>query len=149
MIVSTSAGSRCHIREHFELHPCQLFEWQIFEKCPAGRGQIMLDWIGEGEKVAAGVFQTVAQRDQFLPAVDRDQPAKLQIAFEFFRFDSKIDNVAVRPNEWAKRLDVSRCRSILFTTMHFDRASLAQFDGNNSRRWICTEKDRVLLKFHR
>src|SRR5438105_10775168 len=78
----------------------------------------MLNWIGECKKIASGVFQTIAQRDQFLPTVDRDQPAKFQIAFELFRFAPKIDNVRVRPTERVERLDVGRCRSIFLSTVH-------------------------------
>ena len=68
-------------REHFELHPLQLFERKIFEQSSAGGGEIMLNRIRECEEIAAGILQAVTQRDQFLPTVDRDQPTKFQIAF--------------------------------------------------------------------
>ena len=71
----------------------------------------MLDRIGEREIVAPGVLQSVAQRDQFLPTVDRNAPAVFEIAAQFFRFDPQIDNVAVGPDEWMKWLDLAR-RSI-------------------------------------
>src|SRR5947207_2902651 len=90
----------------------------------------------------------MAQGDQFLPAVDRDQPTKFQIAFELFRFDSKIDNVRVRPNERVEWLNISRCRSILFATVNLDRAGFAELDCHNSRCRISAEKDSVFLKFH-
>ena len=78
----------------------------------------MLDGIGEREEIAAGFLQPVAQRDQFLPAVDRDAPAVFEIAFELLRFDAKIDNVAVGPNEWMKRLDLDDGRSILLAAIN-------------------------------
>ena len=104
--------------EHFELHPFQFFERQILEQGASSCGEIMLHRIGECEEIAAGVFQSVAKRDQFLPAIDGDQPAVLQIAPEFFRFDAKIDNVRVGPDERMKRLDVGNGRSICFAPMH-------------------------------
>ncbi len=80
-------------RKHFELHAFEFFKRQIFEQRASGCGEIMLNRIGKREEIAAGVFQSVAKRDQFLPAIDRDQPAVLQIASEFLRLDAKIDNV--------------------------------------------------------
>ena len=62
-------------------------------KRAASRGEIMLNRIGKREKIAAGVLESVAKRNQFLPAIDCDQPAVLQIAPEFLRLDAKIDNV--------------------------------------------------------
>ena len=53
----------------------------------------MLNRIGKREEIAAGVFESVAKRNQFLPAIDCDEPAVLQIAAKFFRLDAKIDNV--------------------------------------------------------
>ena len=79
--------------KHLNLHSLECFECQIFEQCaPRGR-EIMLNRIGEREEVAPAVFESVAERDQFLPAIDRDKPAVLQIPLEFFGLNAKIDNV--------------------------------------------------------
>ena len=109
MAVHDVLGVAFRKRQDLQLHPLQLFEWQILEQSSTGRGQVMLHWIGEGEEIAARVFQAVPQRDQLLPTVDRDQPAESQIALELFSFDSEIDHVAVRPDERMKRLDVGGC----------------------------------------
>ena len=79
--------------EHFELHAFQLLEGQILEQRASSCSEIMLNRIGKREEIAAGVFESVAKRNQFLPAIDCDEPAVLQIAPEFLRLDAKIDNV--------------------------------------------------------
>ena len=48
-----------------------------------------------------------------------------------------------------KRFDLGDRRPILFTTVDFDCACLAQLDRNDPRRRIGAEEHRVLLKFHR
>ena len=92
--------------EHFELHAFQLFEGQILEQSASSCSEVMLNRIGKREEIAAGVLESVAERNQFLPAIDCDEPAVLQIAPEFFRLDAKIDNVGVGPDKRVKRLDV-------------------------------------------
>ena len=62
------------------LHSFQFLKRQLFEEGAAGVREIMLDRIAEREKVAAGFLQTIAQRDQVLPAVGADQPVILQVA---------------------------------------------------------------------
>ena len=74
------AGYRLFEGEHFELQPFQFFERQTFEQRAPRRGEIMLHRIGEGEEIAPGVFETVAQRDQFLPTVHCNSPAVFEIA---------------------------------------------------------------------
>ncbi len=79
-----------------------------FEQGSPRRGEVMLHRIAQGEKAAARTLQAVAQRDQFLPTIDRDQPVELQIAGEFLGvFQSEIRDIAVRPDERVKGLDVA------------------------------------------
>src|SRR2546423_6146337 len=108
----------------------------------------MLDWIGEREEIAPCVFESVAQSDEFLPAIDSDQPAILEIALKLFGFDAKIDNIRVAPDKWVERLNVGDGRFVRFPTINLNRSSLAEFNGHNARRWIRTEEQCVLLKFH-
>src|SRR5882762_5229480 len=108
----------------------------------------MLHRIGEGEEIAPSAFKPVAQCDEFLPAIDRDQPAVLETALKLFRFDTKIDNVRVAPNKWVKRLDVGNGRSVCFPAINLNRASFAEFNGDNAWRWISAEEQCVLLEFH-
>src|SRR5712675_2545901 len=109
----------------------------------------MLNRIGKREEIAAGVFESVTKRNQFLPAIDCDEPAVLQIAPELLSLDPKIDNVGVRPDKRMKRLDVGNGRTIWFPSMHTHGAGFAQFNGDDSRRRVRAEEQRVLLKFHR
>src|SRR4051812_28285879 len=108
----------------------------------------MLDRIGEREEVATSVFEAVPQRDQFLPAIDGDSPAKLKIALQLFRLDAEISDIAVSPDERMKGLDVGYSRSVLLPAIHFDRAGLPQLDGHDPRCWIDAEEQRVFLKSH-
>jgi hypothetical protein len=113
------------IGQHFELHTFEFFKREFFEQCPAGCSEIMLNGIGEGEEIATGAFESVAERNQFLPAIDSDEPAVIQIAPKFFRFDTEIDNVRVGPDKRMKWLYVGDCRSICFPTMHPNGAAFA------------------------
>ena len=83
--------------EHFDLHPLQFFKPQVFKQRASGRGQIVLHWIGEREEIASGVSQSVAQCDQFFPAINRDQPAVFKTAFKLFGFDAKM---SAQTNGW-------------------------------------------------
>jgi len=49
----------------------------------------MLHRIGQGEEIAPGVFESVAQGDEFFPAIDSDQPAVMEIALKLFGLDAK------------------------------------------------------------
>src|SRR4029077_17071560 len=69
--------------EHFELHAFEFLKCQILEQRTSSCSEIMLNRIGKREEIAAGVFESVAERNQFLPAIDCDEPAVLQIAPEF------------------------------------------------------------------
>src|SRR5207244_13379078 len=117
MIVITGVAAPGY-SERFKLHAFQLFEAQILEQCASSCGKVMLNRIGEREEIATGVFESVAKRNQFLPAIHCDEPAVLQIAPEFFRLDAKIDNVRVGPDKRVKRLDVGYRRTIVFPLMH-------------------------------
>src|SRR5260370_22151504 len=108
----------------------------------------MLNRIGKREEIAAGIFESVAKRNQFLPAIDCDEPAVLQIAPEFLRLDAKIDNVGVSPDKRVKRLDVGNRRTIWVPAMHTHGAGFAQLNSHNPRRRVRTEEKRVFLKFH-
>src|SRR4029077_13143207 len=78
--------------EHFELHAFELFKCQILEQGASSCSEIMLNRIGKREEIAAGVFESVTERDQFLPAIDCDEPAVILISAEFFRLYAKIAN---------------------------------------------------------
>jgi hypothetical protein len=108
----------------------------------------MLYRIVEGEEIASRFFETVAQRDQFLPTIDRNQPSVFEVALELLGFNAKIDNVRVGPNERMERLHVGGCRSILFAPINFHRAGLVERNGDNPRHRIGAEEQCVFLKFH-
>src|SRR6266404_7769662 len=99
-------------RQHFELHSFQFFKRQILKQCAARGREIMLHWVREREEVAPGILQSVTQRDEFLPTIDGDQPAILEIAAKFLGFDAKIDYVAVSPDKWMEWFNVRACRPI-------------------------------------
>src|SRR5215475_10412735 len=107
----------------------------------------MLDWIRKREEIAASVFKSVAERDQFLPAINSDEPTVLQIPAEFFRLDAKIDNVGISPDKRMKWLDVGNGRIIFFPPVHAHGAGFAQFDSHNPWPRVRTEKQGVFLKF--
>src|SRR2546430_3996556 len=109
----------------------------------------MLHRIGEGEEIASSFLQSIAQSDQFLPTIDRDQPAIFEIAFELLGFDAKIDNVAIAPDKWMKRFDVGGGRSVIFPAINFHRTSFAELDCDNTGCRISGEKQRVFLELHR
>src|SRR4029453_10832491 len=134
--------------EHLDLHAFQFFKWQILKQRASSCCEVMLDGISESEEIAAGVFESVAQGDEFFPAIDRDQPAIPEIALKLFGFDAKIDNIRVAPDKWVERLNVGDGRSVRFPTINLNRSSLAEFNGHNARRWIRTKKQRVLLELH-
>src|SRR6478672_1119712 len=62
-------------RKNFELEPAEFFEGQSFKECPARVREIVLHRIAQREKAAAGILQSISERDQFLPAVDANPPA--------------------------------------------------------------------------
>src|SRR4029077_3331318 len=108
----------------------------------------MLNRIGKREEIAAGVFESVPKRNQFLPTIDGDQPSVLPIAPELLCLDAKIDNVGVGPDKRMKRLDVGNGRTIWFPAMHTHGAGFAQLNSHNPRRRVCAEEKCVFLKFH-
>src|SRR5436305_12159121 len=108
----------------------------------------MLHRIGRGEKIAPGVLESVAQCDECLPAINRDQPAVFETALKLFGLDTKIDNVRIAPDKWVKGLDIGNGRSICFPAINLNRPSFAEFDGDNAWRWISAKEQRVLLEFH-
>ena len=135
-------------RERFDLQSFQFFKRQIFEQRATRRGQVMLHRIGKGEEIAPRAFESVAQCDEFLPTIDRDQPAVLEIALKLFGFDAKIDNIRVAPDKWVERLNVGDGRSVRFPTINLNRSGLAELDGHNAWCWISAKEQRVLLEFH-
>jgi hypothetical protein len=108
----------------------------------------MLHGIGECEEVAASRFKTVAQGDQLLPAVNRNQPTVLEITGQFFGLEAKIDNVRTAPNERMERFYVGASRSVSFAAIDTDGASLTELDPDDPRSRICAKKHRVFLEFH-
>src|SRR5438067_9718589 len=108
----------------------------------------MLHRIGRGEKIAPGVLESVAQCDEFLPAINRDQPAVFETALKLFGLDTKIDNVRIEPDKWVKGLDIGNGRSICFPAINLNRPSFGEFAGDNTWRWISGEDQGVLLAFH-
>src|SRR5204863_1705501 len=108
----------------------------------------MLHRIGQGEEIAPSAFESVAQCDEFFPAIDRDQPAVLEIALKLFGFDAEIDNIRVAPDKWVKRLNIGNSRSVRFPAINLNRTSFAKFNGDNAWHWICAKEQGVLLEFH-
>src|SRR5205814_10138056 len=92
-------------RKNFELHAFQFLEGQILEQRASSCGEIMLNRIGKREEIATGVLKSFATRDQFLPAIDFDEPAVLRIAPEFLRSDAKLDYVRVAHDYRVRRCD--------------------------------------------
>src|SRR5207248_5517669 len=135
-------------RKHFYLHPFQFFKRQVFKQRASGRGEVVLYRIGEGEEIASSVLQTVTQADEFLPAIDRDQPTVIEIALKLFGFDAKIDNIRVAPDKWVKRLNIGNGQSICFPTINLNRSSFAEFNCDNAMRRMGFEVYAVLLEFH-
>src|SRR5438105_2440214 len=135
-------------RQHFDLHSFQFFKRQIFEQCAARGGEIMLHWIREREEVAPGILQSVTQRDEFLPTIDGDQPAILEIAAKFLGFDAEINNVAVGPDKRMKWLDVGDGRSIFFPAINAHSSGFAQLNGDDAWSGISAKEQRVFLEFH-
>src|SRR5436305_11009148 len=86
------AGIAALYSEQFELHAFELLEGQILEQRASSSSEIMLDRIGKCEEIATSVLKSVAKPYQFLPAIDCDEPAVLQIAPEFLRFHAEINN---------------------------------------------------------
>ena len=62
-------------RKHLKLHSFEFFEREILEQRASSRSEIMLNRIGQREEIAAGILESVAKRNQFLPAIDCDEPA--------------------------------------------------------------------------
>src|SRR6266480_3161666 len=108
----------------------------------------MLHRIGRGEKIAPGVLESVAQCDEFLPAINRDQPAVFETALKLFGLDTKIDNVRIAPDKWVKSLDIGNGRSICFPAINLNRPGFAKFDRDNAWSKISAEEQSVLLEFH-
>src|SRR5216110_177447 len=125
------------------------FKPQVFKQRASGRGQIVLHGIGEREEIASGVSQSVAQCDQFFPAINRDQPAVFKTAFKLFGFDAKIQNIRVAPDKRVKRFNFDDCRSTFSPAINFNGSRFAQFNRDDPRRSIGAEEHGVLLKFHR
>ena len=106
----------------------------------------MLHRIAQREEAAAGALQAIAERDQFLPAIDADPPAELQIAGELLGFDPEIGHIGVAPNERMKRLDVAGRAAVFFAAINFHRAGIAHLDRDNPRRRIGAEEQGVFLE---
>src|ERR1700704_6225104 len=100
----------------------------------------MLNRIAQSEVVAARVLETIAQRNQFLPAIGCDTPTVSKIAFELFGIDAKIDNVAVGPDKRMEGLDLGDGRPIFFAPINLYRAGLAQLDRDNARGRISAKE---------
>ena len=98
--------------------------------------------------VAVRFLEAVAQSDQFLPTINRDQPAVLQVAFELLGLNSKIDNIGVAPDKWMERLDVGDGRSVLSAAIELYRSCFTQLNRNDARHRVRTKEHPVLLQFH-
>ena len=109
----------------------------------------MLHRIAQREKITPRLFQTVAQRDQLFPAIDGHEPIVFQIACEFLCIlQAEIGDIAIGPDEGMKRLNIDRGTAIFFAAINAHRAGLAEFDRDNSRRFVGAEKEFVILKSH-
>ena len=76
IVVAGVIPTRRDYSEHFELHAFQFLEGQILKQGASSCSEIMLNRIGKREEIAAGVLKSVAKRNQFLPAIDGDEPAR-------------------------------------------------------------------------
>ena len=71
--------------------------------------------IAQSEKTAARVLKSVAERDQFLPAVDADPPAEFQIARKFLGVRlAEIGDIGIAPDKRMEFLDLAAGGAILF-----------------------------------
>src|SRR5438045_51201 len=113
-------------------------------------GIALFDECGKSPKsVSLGFFAIVLiNNDQFLPAIDGDEPSVLQIAAELFCLDAKIDYIRGGPDKWVERLDVGNGRSICFAAMYAHSPAFAQFNGHDPRCRISAKEQRVFLEFH-
>ena len=84
-----------------------MLEREILKERATGVGEVMLDRVAQSEETATGVFESVAQRDQFFPTVEADAPPISQISLEFFRIYTKIGDIRIEPDEWMKLFDVA------------------------------------------
>src|SRR5439155_23384035 len=145
---ASNAGDGFFKGKNFELHAFQFFERQFFEQRATSGSEVMLHRIVEGEEIAVRFLEAVAQSDQFLPTINRDQPAVLQVAFELLGLNSKIDNIGVAPDKWMERLDVGDGRSALSAAINLYRSRFTQLNRNDARHRVRTKKHPVLLQFH-
>src|SRR5256886_17608545 len=99
----------------------------------------MLHRIVEAEEIAVRFFEAVAQSDQFLPTINRDQPAVLQVAFELFGLNSKIDNIGVAPHNWMERLDVGDGGSVLSLAVDLYRSCFTHSTPNRALHQVRTQ----------
>ena len=134
--------------KHLDLHPFELFERQVLEKGPARGRQVMLDRVGQSKKITVRLLQSIAQRDQLLPAVHRDAPAILEIAGQFLRLDPEIGHVGITPDKRMERLGFLDRGTVLLPPINVHRPSFTQLDRHDPGRWISAKKKRVLLQFH-
>ena len=137
-------------RDHFDLQALHFLQRHAFEQGPPGVGEVVLHRVGQREKNASRALQAVAQRDQFFPTVDRDQPVELEIAGELLRvLHPEIGDVGVRPDERPERLHLDRGAAVLLATINAHRASVAHLDRDDSQRRIGAEEQQVIRKSHR
>jgi hypothetical protein len=108
----------------------------------------MLHRIGKREEIAPGALKSVPQSNEFFPAIDRNQPAVLEIALKLLGFNAKIGNIRVAPDEGMKRLHVGDRRSVPFPSIHLNRSGFAEFNCHDARCRISAEEQCVLLEFH-
>src|SRR5207302_9103860 len=109
----------------------------------------MLHRIAQGEEIPTRFLQAVPKRDQFLPALDNNQPVVFQVAAELLGIlQSKIGYVAISPHERMERLDVYNCGAALIPTINPYRAGFAQLNGDDPGSRIGTKKQRIFFKRH-
>src|SRR4030095_7234550 len=102
-------------------------KWQLLKQSATGRAQVMLDGIAQGEKVAPGLLQAVTQCDQFLPAVDGNEPVVFQIPGEFLRIlEPEIGDIPIGPHERMKEFHVHRGAAVFLPTINVYRSGLTE-----------------------
>ena len=135
-------------RENLELEPMQFFKSQPLEQGSTSVGEIMLNRISQREEVAPCAFQSVSERDQFLPTVHADSPAVAQLARELFSVDVEIGYVGITPDERMKRFDLGYNRSIPIASVDLDCSGFTQLDRDDPLGRIRSKQEVIFLESH-
>src|SRR5262245_3451421 len=108
----------------------------------------MLHRITQCEKAAAGILESIAQGNQFLPAINANPPAIPQIAFESFSVDIEIGDIGVAPDKRMERLDIAHGGTVFFASVNLYSPGVTELDRNNPLGRIRTEQQFVIFESH-